>query len=272
MKIPIFFLLSFLSPSAYASAPAPWEIYLQNPASPIMERLYFFHDFLLAITFGIVLVVFGLLAYVALRFNAKANPTPAKFSHNILIEIIWTIIPIIILVIIAVPSFKILKFEEEFPEAELTIKVAGYQWYWNYTYPDHGNFSFDSYMVPDSELKPGQKRLLEVDNRLVIPENTVVKFLITGADVIHSFAVPALGIKMDGVPGRVNETWTKVSKKGIYYGQCSELCGVNHGFMPIALEVVGKDEFEAWVGVAKNKFALGTKRKGGGFNFSYLNK
>jgi cytochrome c oxidase subunit 2 len=169
------------------------------------------------------------------------------------IEIVWTVIPIIILVIISIPSFRVLRDAENPPAAEMTIKVVGYQWYWHYIYPDHGNFEYDSYIIKDEDLKPGQKRLLDVDRRLVIPENTVVKFLVTAGDVIHSFAVPSLALKTDAVPGRINESWTKVLKKGVYYGQCSELCGVNHGFMPIAIEVVSKEEFAQWV--AKNKTA-----------------
>ncbi|WP_341793829.1 cytochrome c oxidase subunit II [Rickettsia endosymbiont of Ceutorhynchus obstrictus] len=242
-------LICFLivSSSCFASEPLPWQIGFQPPASPIMEELHKFHDFLLYISVAIVLFVTGLLIYVCIRFKAKNNPVPAKFSHNILIEIIWTVIPIIILVVIAVPSFRILRHAEKIPEADLTIKVVGYQWYWHYIYPDHNNLEFDSYMITDENLKPDQKRLLDVDNRIVIPENTTVRFLITAGDVIHSFAVPSLGFKIDAVPGRVNETWTRIAKKGVYYGQCSELCGINHGFMPIAIEVVSKEDFDNWV-------------------------
>ena len=220
-----------------------------------MQELYWFHNLLVFITSGIVIFIFGLILYVMLRYNATRNPVPSKFTHNIAIEVIWTVIPIIILIIIAIPSFRILKLAEHNPPADMTIKVVGSQWFWTYSYPDHGNFEFDSYMIQDADLKQGQKRLLEVDNRVIIPENTTVKFLITAADVLHSFAVPALGIKMDAVPGRTNETWTVVAKKGVYYGQCSELCGVNHGFMPIAIEVVGKEDFVKWVENAKQKFA-----------------
>ena len=239
-----------------ASEPVAWQMLLQPAASPLMEELNEFHNFLLVITGGIVLFILALLTYVCIRFNAKANPIPAKFSHNILIEVIWTIIPIIVLVVIAVPSFRILRFAEEIPKVDMTIKVVGYQWYWHYIYPDNDNVEFDSYLITDKDLKPGQKRLLEVDNRIVVPENTTIKFLITAGDVIHSFAVPALGIKTDAVPGRINETWTKIVKKGVYYGQCSELCGVNHGFMPIVIEVVSKEEFENWLITAKSKFSI----------------
>ncbi len=231
----------------YASKPYDWQIDFQQAASPIMEELYDFHNFLLIIISSIVIFVFALLAYVMYKFSAKRNPVPAKFTHNIAIEVIWTIIPIFVLVIIAVPSFRILKKAEHAPPADLTIKVVGAQWYWTYSYPDNGNIEFDSNMIPDDELQPGQLRLLEVDNRIIVPQGAVIKFLITASDVIHSFAIPALGIKTDAVPGRVNSTWTKIDKKGVYYGQCSELCGVKHGFMPIALEVVSKEDFEKWV-------------------------
>ncbi|WP_316353235.1 cytochrome c oxidase subunit II [Candidatus Trichorickettsia mobilis] len=254
MRIIIALLTIILSGAAFASEPLPWQMLLQPAASPIMEELNWLHNFLLVVSAFIVFVVLALLVYVCIKFNAKANPIPATFSHNVLIEVIWTVVPVIILIAVAIPSFRILRMENEMPPAEITIKVVGYQWYWNYSYPDHGNIGFDSYVIAKDKLKPGQRRLLEVDNRLVIPENTIVKFLITAADVIHSWSVPALGIKTDAVPGRVNEAWTKVTKKGVYYGQCSELCGVDHGFMPIALEVVSKDEFDRWLIQAKSKF------------------
>lgn len=253
----LFVILCCLSVScnAYAAEPRPWQMLFQSPASPLMEELNSFHDFLLIITGSIVCFVFGLLTYTCVRFRAKANPVPEKFSHNITIEIIWTIIPVIILIIIAIPSFRILRIAEIIPPADMTVKVVGYQWYWHYTYPDHGDIEFDSYMIPDDQIVPPQRRLLEVDNRVVIPENTNIKFLITAGDVIHSFAVPSFGIKTDAVPGRTNETWVRVNGPGVYYGQCSELCGVNHGFMPIAIEVVTKEDFDKWVEDAKKKFA-----------------
>lgn len=252
----ITFIVALLLPSiCFADGVAlPWQLGFQTPASPLMEELYWFHNLLVFITVAIVVFVFALILYVMFRFSAKRNPNPATFTHNITIEVVWTIIPIIILIIIAIPSFRILKLAEQTPPAEMTVKVVGSQWFWTYSYPDHGNFEFDSCMIQDKDLQPGQKRLLEVDNRMLIPENTTVKFLITAADVLHSFAVPALGIKMDAVPGRTNETWTMVAKTGVYYGQCSELCGVNHGFMPIAIEVVSKEEFEEWITRAKQQF------------------
>ena len=251
----IFHLLLICPSVAFATGqPVPWQLGLQKPASPIMEELYHFHDFLIIVGCAIVILVFCLLLYVMIRFNARANPVPMKFSHNLMVEVIWTTIPIIILIIIAIPSFRILKFYETVPKCDMTIKVVGSQWFWTYSYPDHGNFTFDSYMIQDEDLKPGQPRLLAVDNKIVVPQGAKIKFLITAADVMHSFAVPALGVKTDAVPGRTNETWTQINKQGIYYGQCSELCGVNHGFMPIAIKVVSQEEFDRWIKEAKQKF------------------
>lgn len=257
MKNNLFFLLLCLvlcSNSALAAHPLPWQFGFQEAVTPVMEEINKMHNFLLVIISAIVLIVVAVMIYIIVKFNAKSNPVPMKFSHNVKLEIIWTIIPVIILIIIAIPSIKILRYAEKTADPDLTIKVVGYQWYWHYSYPEHQNIEFDSYMIPDSEIKPGQFRLLEVDNRVVIPVNKVVKFIITAADVIHSFAVPAFGIKTDAVPGRINETWVKVTKPGVYYGQCSELCGVNHGFMPIAIEVVSEEEFMAWV--SKRKLSL----------------
>ena len=248
-------IILIISSTALASKPLPWQLNFQEAVSPLMQELHQFHNFLLFITGGIVVLIFFLLLYVMIRFNAKANPVPNRFSHNIVVEVAWTVIPLIILVIIAIPSFRILKMAEHTPPADMTIKVIGSQWYWSYVYPDHGKFEFDSYMIQDKDLQDGQLRLLEVDNRIIIPQGATVKFLITASDVIHSFAIPALGLKTDAVPGRTNEAWTKVDKLGVYYGQCSELCGVNHGFMPIALEVVTKEEFEQWIAKAQVKFA-----------------
>ena len=248
-------VLLFVSSVACASEPLPWQIGFQPAVTPVMEEIVQLHHFLMVIMLLVVTFVLGLLMYVCVRFSAKRNPVPNKFSHNVLIEVIWTVIPTILLVIIAIPSFKALRTVETIPQkVDLTVKVVGYQWYWHYGYPDNGAFEFDSYMIPDHQLVPGQKRLLSVDNHLVIPAGKVVKFLITAADVLHSFSVPAFGIKMDAIPGRVNETWVKVDKPGIYYGQCSELCGVNHGFMPIVVEVVPSDVFDSWTQSAKQKF------------------
>lgn len=254
-RIACFFLCIFYAGFCYASEPLPWQIGFQPAATPVMEEVINLHHFLMILMSCVVVLVLCLILYVCIRFNAKTHPVPNKFSHNVLIEVIWTVIPAILLVIIAIPSFKVLHFVETIPQSDMTIKVVGKQWYWTYSYPDHGAFEFDSYIIPEDKLQTGQKRLLEVDNRLVVPVGQVIRFLITASDVIHSFAVPAFGIKTDAVPGRVNETWIKVDKPGVYYGQCSELCGVNHGFMPIAIEVVSKEEFDAWVQNAKQKFA-----------------
>lgn len=251
-----FILLLFSGASAFASEPLPWQLYLQPAATEIMGGIRELHDFMMYIITAITIAVLALLMYTCYRFHHKRNPIPAKFTHNVTVEIVWTIIPVIILCIIAVPSFSLLQKEEIKPKADMTIKVVGYQWFWKYEYPDNGGFSYDSYVIDDKNLKPGQKRLLDVDNRLVIPQGTVIRFLITAADVIHSFTVPSFGFKVDAVPGRINETYVKVNNTGVYYGQCSELCGVNHGFMPIAVEVVSKDDFTNWVAASKTKFAM----------------
>ena len=238
------YLFSF---SAFADKPLPWQMGFQDAASPLMEKLTVFHDWLLVMCVVITVFVLGLLVYVMIRFNEKSNPVPSKTTHNTFLEIIWTAIPIIILIAIAVPSFRYLYFANDTEDPEMTLKVTGYQWYWGYEYPDHGNIAFDSYMITDDKLQPGQLRLLEVDNRVVLPVDTKIRIQMTAADVIHAWAIPALAVKMDAIPGRLNETWVKINKPGIYYGQCSELCGVGHGFMPIAIEAVSKEDFAKWV-------------------------
>lgn len=247
------------APSA-STAPAvhmakPWQLNFQPPASPVMEQLNDVHNMLLWIISGVSLFVLALMVYIALRFNRKANPNPARFAHNTTIEIIWTVIPIIILVVIAIPSVRLHYFMDVEPEHEMTLKVVGHQWYWSYEYPDQGGFGFDSYMLSDEEAAAkGAPRLLAVDNAAVVPVNTNIRVLMTGADVIHAWAVPALGVKRDVVPGRLNESWFNAQKEGIYYGQCSELCGKGHGFMPIELRVVSREAFDEWV-AAKQKEA-----------------
>jgi len=236
-------------------APQPWQLGLQVSASPVQEQLTDFHNLLVVVITGITLLVLALLIYVMIRFNSRSNPAPTRTSHNTVIEVLWTVVPVIILVIIAVPSFKVLYYMDKTQDAEMTLKVTGRQWYWDYSYPDQGDISFSSYMIPDEEIKPGQKRLLEVDNRIVLPVDTNIRILVTAGDVIHSWAMPALGIKRDAIPGRVNETWARIDKEGVYYGQCSEICGTNHGFMPIAIEAVSKERFQQWVEEAKTKFA-----------------
>jgi cytochrome c oxidase subunit 2 len=230
--------------------PAPWEYKLQEAGSPVMDNIIWFHNFLLWIITIITLFVLALLIVVVVKFNARSNPVPSRTTHNTLIEVAWTLVPVLILVAIAVPSFRLLFQELDVPKADLTIKVTGKQWYWSYGYPDNGKFEFDSLLAQDK--KP---RLLGVDNEMVVPVNKVVRIQTTGADVIHSFAVPAFGIKIDSIPGRLNETWFKATKLGMFYGQCSELCGKDHAFMPIAVRVVNDQEFTAWVEGAKKKFA-----------------
>jgi cytochrome c oxidase subunit 2 len=232
--------------------PAPWEFKLQEAATPVMENITWFHNFLFWLIAIITLFVLVLLIMVVVKFNAKANPVPSKTTHNTLIEVAWTLIPVLILVGIAVPSFRLLFQELDIPKADLTIKATGKQWYWSYAYPDNGKFEFDSLLAQDK-----QPRLLGVDNEMVVPVNKVVRIQTTGADVIHSFAVPSFGIKIDSVPGRLNETWFKATKVGMFYGQCSELCGKDHAFMPIAVRVVSDQEFATWVEGAKKKFATG---------------
>lgn len=240
---------------AMATAPQPWQLGLQPAGSPIAERVHSFHTLLLWIITLITLFVLVLLVYACWRFRESANPVPSKRSHNTLLEVVWTAVPVLILVIIAIPSFKLLYFADVVPETELTVKATGHQWYWSYEYPDNGGFGFDAVLVADDELKPGQLRLLETDNRLVLPVGVNVRVQVTAVDVLHSWAMPSMGVKIDAVPGRLNETWLHIERPGTYYGQCSELCGANHGFMPITIEAVSKEEFETWVADAKTRFA-----------------
>ena len=230
--------------------PSPWELDLQPSASPVMDSIMRFHDGLVVIITVITLFVLALLITVVLKFNARSNPHPSRTTHNTTIEVAWTLIPVLILVGIAVPSFRLLFEELDIPKADLTVKATGKQWYWSYTYPDNGKFEYDSLLDKDK-----QPRLLGVDNELVVPVNKVVVVQVTGADVIHSFAVPAFGIKIDAIPGRLNETWFKATKTGMFYGQCSELCGRDHAFMPISVRVVSDQDFTAGVESAKTKDA-----------------
>jgi len=235
----------------------PHQIGFQTPVTDVDRYLVWFHDdLLLPIITLISLFVLGLLVYVVYRFNEKANPTPSKTTHNTLIEVIWTVVPVIILVFIAVPSFRLLTMELVVPPSDLTVKVTASQWHWNYTYPkEAGGFNFDSYVKEDKDLKEGDIRLLAVDNEAVVPVNKIVKLEVTSTDVIHSFVVQSFGTRVDAVPGRNNETWFKADREGVYYGQCSKLCGKDHAFMPIAFRVVSQDQYEAWLADAKKKFA-----------------
>ena len=236
--------------------PSPWQFGLQQSATPVMDNIVWFHDFLLYIITAIAGFVLLLLLIVIVRFNARSHPTPSRTTHNTLLEVAWTTIPIMILLVIAVPSFKLLFFQLIPPPAELTVKATGKQWYWTYSYPDNGGFEFDSALVKDENLKQDQPRLLAADTEMVVPVNKNVLVLTTGADVIHSFAVPSFGIKIDAIPGRINETWFKATREGLYYGQCSELCGRDHAFMPINVRVVSEQAFATWVADAKKKYAM----------------
>ena len=246
-----------MATAAYAAnGPQPWELGLQQSDSERMTDIIGLHNFVLGIITVICLFVLALLIWIMVRFNARSNPVPSKNTHNTLLEVIWTVVPVMILVAIAIPSFRLLYFEDVIPKADLTIKAIGKQWYWTYEYPDNGNFTFDALMLKDEDAaKRGEPRLLGADNHVVVPVGKVIRVLTTGADVIHSWALPAFGVKMDAVPGRINETWFKADREGIYYGQCSELCGARHAFMPIEVEVVSQDKFNAWVEEAKKKFA-----------------
>jgi len=235
--------------------PTPWQIGMQGAVTPVMQDIAGFNTFLFWITTAIAVFVMVLLAIIIVRFNARANPVPSRTTHNTFLEVTWTIVPVLILLLIAVPSFRLLFVQLDVPKPDLTVKATGKQWLWSYTYPDNCDFEFTSTVVQDKDLKPDQPRLLAVDNEIVVPVNKVVHVLVTGADVIHSFAVPSFGIRIDAVPGRINDTWFKATREGIYYGQCSELCGVDHSFMPIAVRVVSDQEFTAWVAQAKQKYA-----------------
>lgn len=228
--------------------PNNWQLGFQPAASPVKEQMEHFHNALLMpIITAITIFVMLLLLYVMIRFNAKANPKPSKTTHNTMLEVVWTLVPVLILVVIVIPSMKMLYFADKTTDAEMTLKVTGLQWYWSYSYPDHGDIEFDARMVPDADLKEGQVRLLSTDVPVVLPVDTNIRILVTASDVLHSWAMPSLGVKMDAVPGRTNETWARITRPGIYYGQCSELCGKDHGFMPIELHAVSKEKFAAWV-------------------------
>jgi len=251
---------------ALAAQPQPWEISLQPAASPIMEMIHRFNNGLLIVVALIVVFVLGLLVIVMLRFNARRNPVPSRTSHNTLIEVVWTVVPILILVGIAVPSFSLLIAQHDparavpsyDPDKAITIKATGSQWYWTYSYPDHADLEFDSLMLTDAErTDPAtEPRLLAVNNQMVVPTGTVIRMQVIGADVIHAFTVPSLGFKIDAIPGRLNETWFLVEREGMYYGQCSELCGRDHAFMPIAIWAVSPEKFDAWVKAAADDLDL----------------
>ena len=252
-------IFSYVNP-AISSEPKPWQMDLQEPAGIIATKATDLHNFLLVVITLISVFVLGLLVYVCIKFREKPNVQPSKTSHNTLIEIIWTVVPVLILVVIAIPSFKLLYLTEADKPVDMVVKVSGAQWYWNYEYPDE-EISFDSYIVAEEDLKDDQKRMLDVDNPLVVPEGTRIKFLITGNDVMHSFFVPSLALQVYSIAGRINEIWTEVPLgKKKYYGQCNQICGVNHAYMPIVIQALPKDEYEVWLKEAKVKFASITKK------------
>ncbi len=240
-------MLATMPAYAVLGQPEPGGFDLQAAASPMKERMIEFHNNLLILITAIALFVLALLLWIVVRYNAKVNPVPSKTTHSTVLEIVWTLIPVFILTIMAIPSMKMLYYVDRTTEAEMTLKVIGNQWYWSYEYPDNGNITFVSNIVKDKDLKPGQPRLLEVDNPVVLPVNTKIKILTAATDVIHSWAVPAFGVKMDAVPGRINETWVLIDKEGTFYGQCSQLCGQGHAYMPIEVKAVSKQEFAEWV-------------------------
>ena len=255
-----FFLLAFTGKADDTSlgVPSDWGIDLQNPITEVAKDVYNMHFFVLIIITLITLFVLALLVWVCFRYSEKNNKNPSKTVHNTLIEILWTAIPVLILVVISIPSFKLLYKQDVIPEPDLTIKAIGYQWYWGYEYPDHGNFSYEAFMLQSEEEVEDNKpfkRMLTTDTKVVVPVNKIVRVQVTAADVLHSWAVPALGVKTDAVPGRLNETWFRADKTGIFYGMCSELCGVNHQSMPIEVHVVTESEFKAWVEESQEKYA-----------------
>jgi len=235
-----------------------WQLSFQEPATDLMSDIISFHSYILMpIITGISILVLFLLLYIAFRFNSSRNQTASNTTHNTLVEVLWTVIPVILLIIIAIPSFRLLYVSETIPKADLTIKAIGNQWYWSYEYPDYGDIAFDANMLNDDELSDPKLRLLETDTQIVVPVNKVVKLQITSNDVLHAWTIPAFGVKMDAVPGRLNETWFKANREGVFYGQCSELCGPKHAFMPINVNVVSEEEFEDWIGFAKEEYASG---------------
>ena len=250
--------ICLLGQSAYAELglSEDWQLSFQEPATDLMSDIISFHSYILMpIITGISILVLFLLLYIAFRFNSSRNQVASTTTHNTVVEILWTVIPVVLLIIIAIPSFRLLYVSETIPKADLTIKAIGNQWYWSYEYPDYGDIVFDANMLNDDELSDPKLRLLETDTQIVVPVNKVVKLQITSNDVLHAWTIPAFGVKMDAVPGKLNETWFKANKEGIFYGQCSELCGPKHAFMPINVKVVSDKEFKDWIGFAKEEYA-----------------
>ena len=250
-------LLLSTSVPALAQVPHPWQMGLQAPHSSVQAEVQSLNTFLLYIIIGIATFVAALLLYVIVRFNHRANPIPSRTSHNTTIEILWTTVPVLILIAIAVPSFRLVYYQDRATHPDMTIKVTGHQWYWEYTYPEEGGLDFQSYMIPSKQLKPEQKSLrqLAVDNPLVVPVGKNVRVLIASGDVLHSFFIPSLGVQRYAIPGRLIETWFNVDKPGDYYGECNQICGINHDGMSIEVHAVSQADYVAWLKDAKNKFS-----------------
>lgn len=245
--------LLFAAPAALAQAPYDWQVLMQPGFSPVKRDIIALNWFVFGIIVIITLFVGGLLAWVLYRYSAKRNPVPSRISHNTPIEVAWTVVPILILVMIAIPSFRLLYFEDSARDPDMTLKVVGHQWYWEYNYPDRGGLDIESRIVPEGKLKPGQLRLLSVDNPLVLPAGKTIRILETSSDVIHSFFVPSLGVQRYAIPGRTIETWTRIDQPGVYYGECNQICGTGHSIMPIEVRAVSEQDFEAWVKKTKEE-------------------
>lgn len=243
--------------AAGTGQPEPWQIAMQNPVTEVAQGVHNFHTYLVWIITAISLLVLALLVAIVVKFNENANPVPTRTTHNTLLEVAWTIVPVLILVAISIPSFRLLRQQLIIPKPDLVVKATGHAWYWSYEYPadQGGGFNFDSNMVEQKDLKPGQPRLLAADNEMVVPVNKIVRIQVTGADVLHAFGVPSLGVMIDAVPGRLNETWFRATREGVYFGQCRELCGNGHPYMPIQIRVVNDAEYASWLGQAKQKYA-----------------
>lgn len=244
------------------ATPRPWQLGFQDAASPVQARFDSLHNLLLWIITIITIFVLALLLYVMVRFRKSANPNPSRSVHNTPLEIIWTVVPVLILVVIAIPSLRLLYFMDRTTQADMTLKVRAHQWYWNYEYPDHGGFSFDSRLAEGAGRRDrpgagpqGQLRLLDVDNRVVVPVGANIRVLVTSADVMHSWFVPPAGVQIYGVIGRSNETWMRIERPGVYYGQCNQICGIDHGYMPISIEAMPREQFDRWVAEARRRFA-----------------
>ena len=257
-----------ISGSAWAQvvqSPKNWELSFQAPHSPVQQGIEGLHALVLWLMALVTIFVAALIIFVCWRYNARRNPVASRVSHHTALEVAWTVLPVLILVVIAIPSFRMVYFEDRTEAADMTIKVTGHQWYWEYTYPDQGGIDFSSLIIPEDQLKPGMLRNLEVDNRLVVPAGKNIRILTTSADVIHSFFIPSLGVQRYAIPGRTIETWVKVDQPGLYYGQCNQICGTNHSLMPISVQALNDKDFTAWVEQAKTKFAANdaTERQDG---------